>query len=58
MDMQRSKTGYRRERAPRAGPGTLTCETFRDAERSPQLDEFFDQHVRRWQSTGAEPLPR
>jgi CelD/BcsL family acetyltransferase involved in cellulose biosynthesis len=33
--------------------GTLTCGTFRDARLIlPQLDEFFDQHVRRWQGTG------
>lgn len=29
--------------------GTVTCETFRVAEEIlPRLDEFFDQHVRRW----------
>jgi CelD/BcsL family acetyltransferase involved in cellulose biosynthesis len=32
--------------------GALTCGTFRDAGRIvPQLDEFFEQHVRRWEKT-------
>jgi CelD/BcsL family acetyltransferase involved in cellulose biosynthesis len=32
--------------------GALTCETVREAGRIlPQLDEFFDQHVRRWDRT-------
>jgi CelD/BcsL family acetyltransferase involved in cellulose biosynthesis len=32
--------------------GALTCDTVRDSARIlPQLDEFFDQHVRRWEKT-------
>jgi len=50
-DRLQKKSLRRHERALER-QGTLTCETFRDAERIlPQLDEFFDQHVRRWQST-------
>ena len=46
------KKSLRRHERALERQGTLTCETYRDAERIlPQLDEFFDQHVRRWQST-------
>ena len=46
------KKSMRRAQRELERQGTLTCQTFREAERIlPQLDEFFDQHVRRWQST-------
>lgn len=49
------KKSLRRHEKSLEKMGALTCETFRDAGRIlPQLDEFFDQHVRRWEKT---PFP-
>jgi CelD/BcsL family acetyltransferase involved in cellulose biosynthesis len=46
------KTSLRRQERALERQGTLTNETVRDAQRIlPQLDEFFEQHVRRWQPT-------
>jgi CelD/BcsL family acetyltransferase involved in cellulose biosynthesis len=46
------KKSLRRHHRALERKGTLTCNTDRDADRIlPQLDEFFDQHVRRWQLT-------
>ncbi len=47
-DVTPSKKARQRERTLRKA-GTLTLETFRKAEEIlPRIDEFFEQHVRRW----------